>query len=154
MQKLKLGQSVKKIIDLINKNFTEIFTKPFGLYKTLYEGKTIIPSQSSGNSTIVYLTDDIGKYDGIVIQREDTGTWQYFGPLTINTILKPVNSQADFSMMEGLNLFECNCEILNNRQLKFSHNVYGGIKSSGGARYITSFEEVPITKIIGVKINK
>lgn len=154
MKTLKLGQNLKDILTNINANFTELVNRSNVKYKVLYSGSASVPSNSSGSTNTITLSDDLSNYDGVIIQREDCGAWQYFGDLSVGTILKPVNSQADFTlMMEGLNLFECNCEVLSNKQLNLSNNVYSGITTAKTARYIPSFEDTPVTKIIGIKLN-
>lgn len=154
MTTLKIGQCVKEIIKNINNNFTELFNRSNVKYKVLYNGSKEIPSHSSGSTVTISLNDNPANYDGIIIQREGTGAWEYFGSLAVGTVLKVVNPQGDFTeMMEGLNLYECNCEILSNKQMKLNNNVYSGISTSHMARYIDSFSEVPLTKVIGIKIN-
>lgn len=151
---LKLGQELKELIAAINSNFNELLGKPTLQYKVLYTGSAAIPSNNSGETNTITLVDALNNYDGVIIQREDCGAWSYFGPLAIGTVLKPISTQADFTeMMAGLNLYECNCEILSNKQLKLSNNVYSGITTGKAARYIKTFVDVPITKIIGIKLN-
>lgn len=154
MTTLKLGQTLKNIISAINNNFTELVNRSNVTYKILFDGSANIPSNSSGSTSTITLSDNPVNYDGIIIQREGTGAWQYFGDIAVGTVLKAVNSQGDFTlMMEGLNLYECNCEILSNNQMRLSNNVYSGVTTGKAARYINTFDEVPLTKVIGIKIN-
>lgn len=154
MEFLKLGHSLKNIISTINANFKELLEKPNIQYKVLFSGTANIPSDSSGDTSDITLSDNLENYDGVIIQREGCGAWEYFDTLQVGTVLKVVNAQGDFSQyMTGLNLYECNCEILSNKKLRLSHNVYSGITTGKAARYIASFEDVPITKIIGIKLN-
>lgn len=154
MELLKIGQTVKKMVGIINNNFRELFNESKLKYKVLFDGTANIPSHNSGDTVEISLTDNPEAYDGVIIQRDGCGAWQYFGPLNVGTILKVVSSQADFTQyMSGLNLYECNCEILSENKIRLSDNAYSGVTTGKTARYITYFDEVPITKIIGIKLN-
>ena len=151
---LKLGQTLKNIINSINANFDELSMKSNVKYDVLFNGSATIPANANGTSNTITLTKSLTDYDGVIIQREDCGAWEYFGTLTVGTVLKPISTQANFSeLMEGVNLFECNCEILSNNQLKLNNNVYTGATTSKTVRYITSYDETPLTKVIGIKLN-
>lgn len=95
MQTLKLGQSIKAIIAAINGNFTELNNRK--TYKVLYSGSVAIPNKDAGTSTTITLTDNPANYDGIIIQLDDCGAFEYFGPLTTGKVLKPVHNQFDMT---------------------------------------------------------
>lgn len=61
MTVLKLGMTIKNVVKYINDNFTELSNKltykPIS-YKILYDGSTEIPSDSSGNTATITLTDN------------------------------------------------------------------------------------------------
>lgn len=156
MTVFKLGTTIKNFITGINANFAELANKltynPIS-YKVLYSGSAVIPSRSSGNSSTITLNDNLTKFDGIMIQREDTSCWQSFQTMGTGTIFKVLNSESDFGMMEGCNLYMCNVQIVSGTQLKISDNVYSGIRTNASGRYLTSFGDKPITKVIGIKLN-
>lgn len=153
---LKLGQTLKTLIKTLNDNFTELSNKltykPVS-YKVLFTGTAAIPSKSSGGNKVVTLNDNITKFDGVYIIREGSGAWQSIDTLTVGKKLKVLNTESDFDLMEGCNLYMCNAEITATNKIKFTNNVYSGIKTNGGGRYVTSFEDRPVTKIIGIKLN-
>lgn len=153
MTVFKLGTTIKNFIDALNANFSELSNKGNVSYKVLYEGSAEIPSRSSGNSTTITLNDDITKYDGVIIQREDAGAWERFETLSVGSIFKVMNCEADFDFVEGCNLYMCNVEVTATNQVKLNNNVYSGVKTSAAARYMESFSDRPLTKIIGVKLN-
>lgn len=156
MTVFKMGTSIKNFISGINANFSEIVNKltykPVS-YKVLYEGSADIPSNSSGNSTTITLTDNITKFDGVIIQRESAGAWQRFDSLTVGKVFKVMNCESDFELVEGCNLYMCNVEIISTTKLKLNNNVYAGVKTTAAGRYMTSFTDRPLTKIIGIKLN-
>lgn len=148
---LKSGWTIKNFIAALNANFSELSNKK--TYKVLFDGSVDIPSNDSGNSVTVNLTDDITQYDGIIIQRADAGAWQRFQTITTGTVFKVLNPEADFDWMEGCNLYLCNATVISGTQLQFNNNVYAGVKTSAAGRYLTSFEDRPLQKIIGIKLN-
>lgn len=156
MTVFKMGTTLKNFISGINSNFSELSAKltykPIS-YKVLFEGSKAIPSKDSGSTTTVTLTDDITKFDGIMIQREGASCWQRIDSMAVGTVFKVMNCESDFSTMEGCNLYMCNAQVTSKTQLKFSNNVYAGIKTSAGGRYLASFSDRPVTKIIGIKLN-
>lgn len=156
MTVFKLGTTIKNFIEGINENFTEVSNKltykPIS-YKILYEGSTEIPSKSSGNSVTISLTDDITLFDGVMIQREGASCWQRIDTISVGTVFKVMNCESDFEYMEGCNLYMCNATVSSGTQLTLSNNVYSGIKTSASGRYLESFSDRPITKIIGIKLN-
>jgi hypothetical protein len=151
MTVFKLGTTIKNFIDALNANFSELSNK--GSYKVLYDGTAEIPSKSSGETNTITLNDDITKYDGVIIQRETTGAWQRFDNLSVGTVLKVMNTESDFEYVEGCNLFMCNAEITATNKLKLSNNVYSGVKTSAAGRYMESFGDRPLNKVIGIKLN-
>ena len=50
-------------------------------------------------------------------------------------------------------MYMCNAEVLTSKSLKLNNNVYAGVKTSATARYMESFGDKPINKIIGIKFN-
>lgn len=156
MTVFKLGTTVKNFISGINANFAELSNKltykPIS-YKILYSGSTDIPSNSTGNTATITLNDNITNFDGIMIQREGASCWQRIDSMSIGTVFKVMNCESDFGYMEGCNLYMCNAEIISDTQLKVSNNVYAGIKTNASGRYLTSFSDRPITKVIGIKLN-
>lgn len=153
MTKIKIGQTVKEIIRIINANFKEIEDKKAVSYTTLFDGSAEIPSKSSGTYSTITLNADITQFDGIIVQREDAGDWQRIQTISVGSKFKVLNCEADFEFMEGCNLYLCNLEVISGTQLKATNNVYSGVKTSAAARYNTSFGDRPITKIIGIKLN-
>ena len=151
MTVFKLGTTVKNFITALNANFAELANTV--TYKTLFNGTASIPSNSDGTTATINLTDNITKFDGIIIQREGSSCWEHFDTMAVGKIFKVMNCEADFDMMEGCNLYMCNVQIVSGTQLKVSNNVYSGIKTNASGRYLTSFTERPITKIIGIKLN-
>lgn len=147
---LKVGMTIKNFIAGINANFSEVGNVS---YKVLYNGTANIPSKSSGNSTIITLTDDITKFDGVIIQRETSSAWQTIQSITVGTVFKVMNAESDFEFVEGCNLYMCNAEVLTSESLKLNNNVYAGIKTTAAGRYMESFGDKPINKIIGIKFN-
>ena len=156
MTVLKLGMTIKNIVKYINDNFTEISNKltykPIS-YKILYDGSTEIPSDSSGNTATITLTDNITNFNGVIIQREGSSGWQTIQTIAVGTKFKIMNCEADFELMEGCNLYMCNAEVISGTQLKVSHNVYAGVKTTAAGRYMNTFTDRPITKVIGIKLN-
>lgn len=156
MTVFKLGTTVKNFISGINANFTELASKltykPIS-YKILFDGSVEIPSNSSGDTAIITLNDSITSFDGIMIQREGSSCWQSIETIAVGSKFKVMNCEADFDLMEGCNLYMCNAEVVSGTQLKVSNNVYAGIKTNASGRYLTSFTDRPITKIIGIKLN-
>lgn len=156
MTVFKLGTTVKNFISGINANFTELASKltykPIS-YKVLYSGSTEIPSNSSGNTATITLNDNITNFDGVMIQREGASCWERIDTMSVGSKFKVMNCEADFDLMEGCNLYMCNVEVVSGTQLKVSNNVYAGIKTNASGRYLTSFTDRPITKIIGIKLN-
>lgn len=153
MTVLKLGESIKKIISNINANFAELGNKKSVGYTVLFNGSVSIPSNESGGYSTINLSDNIAQFDGIIIQREGAGDWQRIQPISVGSKFKVINNEADFDLMEGCNLYMCNVEVLSSTQLKVSNNVYAGIKTTAAGRYLTGFNERPITRIIGIKLN-
>lgn len=156
MTVFKVGTTIKNFITGINSNFSELSKKltynPIS-YKTLYSGSVAVPSNSSGNSANITLTDSVTKFDGVIIQREGCSCWQSIQNMAAGTVFKVVNAESDFNLMEGCNLYMCNVKIKTATQLQLSNNVYSGLRTTGAGRYITNFEDKPITKIIGIKFN-
>lgn len=156
MTVFKLGTTVKNFIMALNANFAELAAKlthkPIS-YKVLFTGSATIPSNSSGESATITLTDSITNFDGILIQREGTGAWQRIDTMSVGTVFKAMNSEADFEFMEGCNLYMCNVKITSATQLTVSDNVYAGVRTTAAGRYMTGFSDRPITKIIGIKLN-
>lgn len=156
MTVLKLGMTIKNFVTNLNANFAELTNKltykPVS-YNVLFSGSTSIPSKTSGNTTTITLSDDITKYDGIIIQRESSSCWQSIQTIAVGNKFKVMNSESDFDTMEGCNLYMCNAEVISTTRLRVSNNVYAGIKTTAAGRYLTSFEDRPITKIIGIKLN-
>jgi len=156
MTVFKLGTSVKNFITGINANFAELVNKltyqPIS-YKVLFTGSANIPSNSSENTSIIALSDDITKFDGVIIQRESSSCWESIQKIAVGSKFKVMNCESDFDLMEGCNLYMCNVEVSAKTQLKVSNNVYSGIRTNAAARYITSFSDRPITRVIGIKLN-
>lgn len=156
MTVFKLGTTVKSFITNLNANFAELGAKltykPIS-YKVLYSGSTTIPSNSEGTAATITLNDSITKFDGVIIQREGSSCWQTIETISVGSKFKVMNCEADFDMMEGCNLYMCNAEVISATQLKVNNNVYAGVKTNASGRYLTSFTERPITKIIGIKLN-
>lgn len=156
MTVFKLGTTVKNFITGINANFTELSNKltykPIS-YKILYTGSTTIPSKDSGNTATITLNDNITKFDGIIIQREGSSCWQSIETIAVGSKFKVMNCESDFDLMEGCNLYMCNARVASGTQIKVSNNVYAGIKTSASGRYLTSFSDRPITRVIGIKLN-
>lgn len=156
MTVFKLGTTVKNFISGLNANFTELASKltykPIS-YKVLYSGSTEIPSNSSGNTATITLNDNITNFDGVMIQREGASCWERIDTISVGSTFKVMNCEADFDTMEGCNLYMCNAEVISGTQLRVSDNVYAGIKTNASGRYLTSFTDRPITKIIGIKLN-
>lgn len=153
MTELKLGTAIKNIVATINANFAELAGKSGVTYKVLFSGIAAIPSNSDGTTSTIALNADVTQFDGIIIQREGSSCWEHFDTIGIGSKFKVMNCEADFDMMEGCNLYMCNAEVISGTQLRVSNNVYAGIKTSAAGRYLTSFTERPITKIIGIKLN-
>lgn len=150
---LKMGTSVKNFIKALNANFSELANKkPVG-YTTLFDGTAEIPSKSSGEYATITLSGDITQFDGVIIQREGSSAWQLIQSIAVGSKFKVMSCEADFDYMEGCNLYMCNAEVISATQLKVNNNVYSGIKTTAAGRYMTSFEERPITKVIGIKLN-
>ncbi len=156
MTVFKLGTTVKNFITGINANFTELSNKltykPIS-YKILYTGSTTIPSKDSGNTATITLNDNITKFDGIIIQREGSSCWQSIETIAVGSKFKVMNCESDFDLMEGCNLYMCNAQVVSGTQIKVSNNVYAGIKTNASGRYLTSFSDRPITRVIGIKLN-
>lgn len=156
MTVLKLGMTIKNFIAGVNANFTELSNKltykPIS-YKVLYSGSAAIPSKDSGSTATITLNDSITKFDGIIIQREGSSCWQSIQSIAVGSKFKVMNCESDFEMMEGCNLYMCNAEVKSATQLKISNNVYAGIKTNAAGRYLTSFDDRPITRVIGIKLN-
>lgn len=156
MTVFKLGTTVKNFITGINANFTELSNKltykPIS-YKILYTGSTTIPSKNSGNTATITLNDNITKFDGIIIQREGSSCWQSIETISVGSKFKVMNCESDFDLMEGCNLYMCNAQVASGTQIKVSNNVYAGIKTNASGRYLTSFSDRPITRVIGIKLN-
>lgn len=158
LQTLKLGQSIKAIIAAINGNFTELNNRK--TYKVLYSGSVAIPNKDADTSTTITLTDNPANYDGIIIQLDDCGAFEYFGPLTAGKVLKPVHNQFDMTAeMAGWNMFAYNCEILSNKRLKLSGFIFSGSNYDKDPnldiyllRYITRYSIKNLTKVIGIKL--
>ena len=156
MTTLKLGMTIKNFIRNLNDNFSELSNKltykPIS-YKVLYSGTAEIPSNSSGSMALITLNDDITKFDGVIIQRETTSAWQSIQSIAVGDVFKVMNTESDFAYTEGCNLYMCNVQVVTGTQLKLTDNVYSGVKTNGTARYMNTFSDRPITKIIGIKLN-
>lgn len=150
MTVFKLGTTIKNFIADLNANFAELASK--SPYTVLFEGSASIPSNSDGTNSTITLTADITQFDGIMIQREGSSCWEHFDTIAVGKKFKVMNCEADFDYMEGCNLYMCNVEVISSTQVRVSNNVYAGIKTTAAGRYMTSFTERPITKIIGIKL--
>lgn len=156
---LKVGQTIKNIINAINDNFSELDGRK--TYKVLYNGSVDIPAYDDGTSVTINLLDSLANYDAIILQLEDCDAYHHFGNLTTGTVFKPIHNQMDFTAaMSGWNMFGYNCEILNNTQLKLDKFVYSGSSFDKNQyldiydlRYMTKYSVYPLTKVIGVKFN-
>ena len=153
MTVFKLGTTIKNFISGINANFSELLSRSNINYRVLYSGSATIPSNSTGNTTNITLTDDITAFDGVIIQRDGSSCWQSVQSISVGTVFKVMNCEADFDTMEGCNLYMCNVKVTAAKQLQLSDNVYAGIKTTAAGRYLTSFTERPITKVIGIKLS-
>lgn len=159
MQTLKLGQSVKAILSAINANFTELNNRKS--YKVLYNSSVDIPSKDDGTSTTITLSDNLANYDGVILQLDDCSAYEFFGPLAVGTVLKPVHNQFDMTAaMAGWNMFGYNCEILSNNKLKLSGFIYSGSNYDKDPnldiyllRYMDKYSVYPLKKVIGIKFN-
>lgn len=157
MNVLKLGTLFKDFIAQLNENFSEISAKlthnPVS-FKVLYSGTTNIPSADDGTSVNVTVNTSLSGFDGLIFVREDTDAAVFMTAPATGTIFKVVNKQADFTdLLGGMNLFGCNATIVNATTIKLNNNVYSGVKENASGRYMTSFSDVPLTKIIGIKMN-
>ena len=150
---LKLGETVKDFISKINANFAELVNKKSIGYTILFEGSVTIPSKSDGTFATITLIDEITNFDGVIIQRESTSAWEFIGDISIGSKFKVMSCEADFDLMEGCNLYMCNVEVTSATKVKAYNNVYAGIKTTAAGRYNVNFDERPITKIIGIKLN-
>lgn len=155
---LKLGQSLKELIKGINNNFSELDSRK--TFKVLYDGSVDIPSKSSGNTATITLTDDITKYDGVILQLDDCCTWQHFGTLSVGKVLKAIHNQFDMTAaMAGWNMFGYNCEIVSNTSLRLSGFIYSGSNFEKDTyldiyklRYLDNYSVYPLKKVIGIKL--
>lgn len=149
---LKFGESFKNLISKINGNFREIGEKKV----VLYDGTINIPSIESGDGVTITLSADCTKFDGLIFQREECMADISYIPPAVGLIYKPLSQMADYTyMFEGMNLFAMNAEIVNTTTIKLSGNAYSGINIGSNppaARYINSFEDLPLKKVIGFKI--
>lgn len=152
MTKLKLGDGIKALISKINANFGEVEGKKV----VLYDGSVNIPSVDSGGSVNITLSADCTKFDGLIFQRAECMADTSYIPPVVGLIYKPLSHMADYTyMFEGMNLFAMNAEIVNKTTIKLSGNAYSGINIGStppAARYIDSFEDLPLLKVIGFKI--
>lgn len=153
MTVFKMGTNLKNFITSLNANFSELLNRSNIYYKTLYSGSAGIPSKDSGNTSTITLSDNITNYDGVIIQREGSSCWQTVQTISVNTVFKVMNCESDFEFMEGCNLYMCNAKVTSSNKLQLSNNVYAGIKTTAAGRYLTSFTDRPITKVIGIKFN-
>lgn len=159
MQTIKLGQSIKNILKVINTNFTELKNRKS--YKVLYNSSANIPAKNDGTSTTITLTDNLSNYDGIILQLDDCSAFEYFGPLTVGKVLKPVHNQFDMTAeMSGWNMFGYNCEILSNKRLKLSGFIFSGSPYDKDPaldiyllRYNDRYSVKQLKKVIGIKFN-
>lgn len=156
MNVLKMGTLVKDFITQLNANFSELSNKlkynPVS-FKVLYSGTTNIPSASSGNSVNVTVNTNLSNFDGLIFVRDDTDAAVFMTAPTTGTVFKVVNKQADFDLMGGMNLYGCNATIVNGTTIKFNNNLYSGVKENAAGRYLNTFTDVPLKKIIGIKLN-
>lgn len=156
MNVLKMGILVKDFITQLNANFSELSNKlkynPVS-FKVLYSGTTNIPSASSGNSVNVTVNTNLSNFDGLIFVRDDTDAAVFMTAPTTGTVFKVVNKQADFDLMGGMNLYGCNATIVNGTTIKFNNNLYSGVKENAAGRYLNTFTDVPLKKIIGIKLN-
>lgn len=156
MNVLKLGMLLKDFITQLNANFTEISGKltdnPVSM-KVLFSGTANIPSASSDSYTDITLSEDMTGYDGLMFVREDTDTAVYMTTPTVGTVFKVVNKQADFGYLSGMNLYGCNATVISSTVLRLNNNLYSGIKTTAAGRYMTGFEDTPLKKVIGIKLN-
>lgn len=157
MNVLKLGTLVKDFVAQLNSNFTELSSKlthnPVS-FKVLYSGSVNIPSAEDGTSVNVAVNTNLTGFDGLIFVREDTDAAVFMTAPTTGTVYKVVNKQADFTdILGGMNLFGCNATIVNATTIKLSNNLYSGVKENASGRYMASFGDVPLVKIIGIKMN-
>lgn len=156
MNVLKMGILVKDFITQLNANFSELSNKlkynPVS-FKVLYSGTINIPSASSGNSVNVTVNTNLSNFDGLIFVRDDTDAAVFMTAPTTGTVFKVVNKQADFDLMGGMNLYGCNATIVNGTTIKFNNNLYSGVKENAAGRYLNTFTDVPLKKIIGIKLN-
>lgn len=149
MNLLKVGDTVRGIIDAINSNFLELLNKR----KVVYSGSAAIPSNNSKGVNVIATTTDLTQFDGLIFQREDCNAVTFFVPPNIGTVYKIVSGSADFSqLMTGLNLFECNAEITAANEITLSNNVYSGVTTNGTGRYVKGYTDNPLIKVIGFKV--
>lgn len=151
MTVLKLGNSLKNLIAKINANFAEVENKKV----ILYDGSAVIPSVESGESVEITLSQDVTQFDGLIFQREDCTAAECYIKPAVGVLYKPINLMADYSyMFEGMNMFAANAEITANNKIRLSGNAYSGINIGStppAARYIDSFEDLPLKMVIGFK---
>lgn len=151
MTVLKLGSSLKSLITKINANFAEVENKKV----ILYDGSAVIPSVESGESVEITLSQDVTQFDGLIFQREDCMAAECYIKPAAGVIYKPINLSADYTyMLEGMNMFAANAEITANNKIRLSGNAYSGINIGStppAARYIDSFEDLPLKMVIGFK---
>lgn len=156
MNVLKIGTLIKDFFAQLNANFSELSGKltynPVS-FKVLYSGTTNIPSANSGNSVNVTVNTSLSNFDGLIFVRDGTDAAVFMTAPTTGTVFKVVNKQADFSTMSGMNLYGCNATIVNTTTVKLNNNVYSGVKENASGRYMNTFSDVPLKKIIGIKLN-
>lgn len=149
---LKLGDSLRELIRKVNANFAETGRKE----TVLFDGAAVIPSADSGATVDITLTADCTQFDALIFQREGCmADTSYIKPAA-GAIYKPLSHMADYTyMFEGMNLFAMNAEVVNGTTLRLSGNAYSGINIGAtppAARYLDGFEDLPLVKIIGVKL--
>ena len=148
MEILKLGDSLKTIVSKLNLNFGKCTRQ-----QIIFNGSEAIPSNASGEYITITTTADLTQFDGLIFQRADCNAATFYIPPTVGQIYKIVSTQADFTAyMAGLNMFECNAEIIGERTIKLSNNVYSGVTTNGTARYIKGYSDTPMIKVIGFDV--
>lgn len=149
---LKLGNSLKEIIRKVNANFAEISEK----HVVLFDGTATIPSVESGETADITLSADCTQFDGLIFQRAECMAAESYIAPAVGVIYKPLSTMADYTyMFEGMNLFAMNAEVISGTTLRLSGNAFSGINigsTTPSARYLDWFEDLPLVKVIGIKL--
>ena len=149
---IKIGDSLKELIRKVNANFAETG----GKHVVLFDGIAEIPSVESGTTVDITLSADCTQFDGLIFQREGCMADTSYIPPDVGEVYKPLSLMADYTyMFEGMNMFAMNAEVVDGRTLRLSGNAYSGINIGAtppAARYLDGFEDLPLKKIIGIKL--